>query len=265
VTLYDRIGSSYASTRVADPRIVDHLDMLLALPAGSAVADIGAGTGMYTNALAARGYRMIAVEPSAVMRNQAIAHPNVQWLESSAEGIPLADRSVDGVLSTLAVHHFRDLSEAVKEMIRITCGPVLLFTFDPVLRPDFWLYDYFPLLREEALRQYPSAERIRNELQVHGCESIQVVEFPLPRDLRDRFTAAGWGEPESYLDPEVRANMSPFRLMPEALVEEGVSRLRDVLKSGVWDAKYGHLRSHPELSVGYVFIRADALSAQPRV
>jgi ubiquinone/menaquinone biosynthesis C-methylase UbiE len=258
MALYDQIGQSYTGTRKADPRIVDHLEHLLDLSEGAVVADIGAGTGTYTNALASRGLRLIAVEPSAVMRDQSVSHPEVAWREGTAEVIPLPDRSVDGIMSTLAVHHFRDLPKAAGEMARISRdGPVVLFTFDPLLQLDFWLYCYFPVLREEALRHYPSTEQIQEALGASGWVSVTTTEFPLPRDLRDRFTAAGWNQPESYLDPSVRANMSPLRLMPEALVVEGVSRLRKDLASGAWDAEHGHLRTLPDLRVGYVFIRAS--------
>ena len=264
MALYDQIGQSYTGTRKADSRIVERLERLLDLSAGAVVADIGAGTGTYTNALASRGLRLIAVEPSAVMRDQSVTHPGVEWREGTAEAIPLPDSSVDGILSTLAVHHFRDLPKAAGEMTRISRGgPVVLFTFDPLLQPEFWLYRYFPALREQALRHYPSAERIQEALGASGWESITATEFPLPRDLKDGFTAAGWDQPESYLDPSVRANMSPFRLMPEAQVREGVSRLRDDLASGAWDAEHGYLRSLPELRVGYLFIRAGRAKNPP--
>ena len=46
---------------------------LLDLPADASIADIGAGTGNYANALAAAGYRVQAIEPSATMRAQATA------------------------------------------------------------------------------------------------------------------------------------------------------------------------------------------------
>ncbi len=263
--LYDRIGSSYASTRAADPRIVDTLEALLALPSGSVIADLGAGTGTYTYALASRGLQLIAVEPSAVMRDQAVPHPRVQWKQGSAEAIPLPDGSVDGVLSTLAVHHFHDLSRAMEEIVRVCRGgPVVFFTFDPSLHPEFWLYEYFPFLRESALRHYPPAERIGEALRACGCHSVSVMEFPLSRHPKDRFAAAGWAEPEIYLDPGVRANMSPFRLMPENLTEDGALRLRRDLDSGVWEAKYGHLKGLTELPVGYLFVRANTPIIQPR-
>jgi SAM-dependent methyltransferase len=255
VPLYDSIGGSYRNTRAADPRIADELTGRLGRRAGSRVADVGAGIGAYSNVLASRGLRVIAVEPSAVMRGQRTAHPGVHWIAGLAEAIPIADQAVEAVVCTLAVHHFGDPSSALREMVRISCGgPVVLFTFDPFLYPDFWLYDYFPALSDQARRRYPASERIRALLEGCGCESVEVTEFPLPRDLRDRFTASGWGEPEIYLDSSARANMSPFRLLPAADVDRGVSQLRQDLGSGKWDALYGHLRALPRLSVGYVFV-----------
>ncbi len=85
---------------------------LLGLPVGSVVADIGAGTGNYTNGLAEYGYKMKAIEPSEEMRNQALFSENVEYMDGSAESIPLADNSVDGVVSTLAITSFPSMIDA---------------------------------------------------------------------------------------------------------------------------------------------------------
>jgi SAM-dependent methyltransferase len=71
---YDRIGRGYSRHRAADPRIVGRLAQLLGPPENGAVVDVGAGTGNYA-ALAGRGYRVVAVEPSATMRDQAERSP----------------------------------------------------------------------------------------------------------------------------------------------------------------------------------------------
>jgi SAM-dependent methyltransferase len=77
---YNTIGKNTNVNRRADPRIVAALKALLDLPIGSLLADVGAGTGNYANALADLDYRVIAVEPSEVMRNQAVPRENVTWL-----------------------------------------------------------------------------------------------------------------------------------------------------------------------------------------
>jgi ubiquinone/menaquinone biosynthesis C-methylase UbiE len=53
--LYDQLGQGYSRTRRADARIVERIIDLLSLPVGSHIADVGAGTGNYSNALAAHG------------------------------------------------------------------------------------------------------------------------------------------------------------------------------------------------------------------
>ena len=54
--LYDTIGKNYIINRKADTRITTSIIELLDLPVGSLVADIGAGTGNYSNSLADKGY-----------------------------------------------------------------------------------------------------------------------------------------------------------------------------------------------------------------
>lgn len=70
MTLYNSIGEGYNATRQADERIVAKLISLLDLPTGSKIADVGAGTGNYSNAIAEAGYQVIAIEPSQVMQSQ---------------------------------------------------------------------------------------------------------------------------------------------------------------------------------------------------
>jgi protein-L-isoaspartate O-methyltransferase len=53
--LYNPIGKDYNKNRTAGPRILAAIKKLVALPEGSVIAEIGAGTGNYANALARRG------------------------------------------------------------------------------------------------------------------------------------------------------------------------------------------------------------------
>ena len=87
--LYDTVGKSYIITRKADTRITTNIIDLLDLPIGSLIADIGAGTGNYSNALANQGYSVIAIEPASVMRDQSLRHPMVKWISGTVESIPL--------------------------------------------------------------------------------------------------------------------------------------------------------------------------------
>ena len=83
------------------------------------VADVGAGTGKLTRQLHERGLDVVAVEPSAGMREQLRrAAPGVPVLGGTGERIPLADHSVDAVLVAQA-WHWVDPERAVPEVARV--------------------------------------------------------------------------------------------------------------------------------------------------
>jgi len=141
---YEQIGVDYNRHRVAEPSVVRELARLLGLSVGSCVADIGAGTGNYSNALAQCGFSIKAIEPSSVMRDQSLSNENIEWYAGTVEAIPLPDDSVQGVVSTLALHHFLSLEKVAIEMQRVCPnGPLVALTIDPRLGEDFWLSEYF--------------------------------------------------------------------------------------------------------------------------
>jgi len=87
-------------------------------PSGLVAADVGAGTGISSRALAARGVRVIAVEPNRAMRDAAAPDPRITWHDGTAEATGLADGAVDLVVAAQAFHWFRQ-REAVREFHRI--------------------------------------------------------------------------------------------------------------------------------------------------
>jgi SAM-dependent methyltransferase len=94
------------------------LDWLLPARA-TRVADVGAGTGKLTRQLRERGLDVIAVEPSAGMREQLRrVVPGAPALGGTGEQIPLADHSVDAVLVAQA-WHWVDPERAVPEVARV--------------------------------------------------------------------------------------------------------------------------------------------------
>ncbi|MFN3535909.1 MAG: class I SAM-dependent methyltransferase [Brevundimonas sp.] len=91
-----RLRDRYASVRFEEV----HGPLLPYLPApGAWVADIGAGSGRDAEALADRGYRVAAVEPSAAMRRHAglmDARKGVRWFDDRLPD--LADLRETGIL-----------------------------------------------------------------------------------------------------------------------------------------------------------------------
>lgn len=90
--------------------------------AGIDAVDIGAGTGIWTRSLAARGLRsVLAVEPNDDMRAQGIEgsrDTNIVWRKGSAEATGLPDHSAD-LVSMASSLHWADFDQACDEFHRI--------------------------------------------------------------------------------------------------------------------------------------------------
>ena len=112
-------ASAYSRARPGyPPEIVDRLVAAAGVQPGDAVADLGAGTGIFTALLAARGLRVAAVEPNAAMRAQAPEIPGVAWVDGSFESTGLDDASQRWVVAAQAFH-WADPPRALPEMHRV--------------------------------------------------------------------------------------------------------------------------------------------------
>lgn len=87
-------------------------------PAAIRAADVGAGTGISARQLAARGARVIAIEPNREMREAAASDPRVSWRTGTGEATGLDRCSLDLVLCAQAFHWFRQ-PQAVAEFHRV--------------------------------------------------------------------------------------------------------------------------------------------------
>src|SRR5215475_13038031 len=84
------------------------------------VVDIGAGTGAFAAAFSDWfGLTVVAVEPSAAMRDQIPRTPAIQVLEGNASALPLPDESADAAWLSLVIHHVPDLGAAAQEIRRV--------------------------------------------------------------------------------------------------------------------------------------------------
>lgn len=84
-------------------------------PQGRRVADLGAGTGIFTRLLREHGWDVVGIEPNAAMRGKATG---VRIVDGTAEATGLASASVDLVVGAQAFHWF-DLARTLPELDRI--------------------------------------------------------------------------------------------------------------------------------------------------
>jgi SAM-dependent methyltransferase len=234
-TDYSTLAVDYANVRRPDPRIGAQL--VAARGAAPTVLNVGAGTGSYEPT----DREVTAVEPSAEMRaKRDPALPPA--IDATADALPFEDDSFDAALAVLTVHHWPDLEAGLAEIRRVTRGPVVIMTADPGAIADLWLSDYSPEYEAVQRHRYPSLDRIAEALG--GRLAVRPLTIPL--DCRDGFVDAFYGRPEAMLDPAVRRAQSGWSFVAEDAQARFAARLSDDLDLGVWDERFGHLRTQPE-------------------
>jgi SAM-dependent methyltransferase len=242
---YDRLGIGYHLTRREDFRLASRIHA--ALGDARTVVNVGAGTGSYEP----RGRDVTAVEPSEVMIAQrpSDAAPVVRAV---AEALPFDDRSFDAGMALWTIHHWTDPQRGLAELRRVARRVVVHAVVSTVMN-DLWLTsDYWPGMARDR-RPEIQPEVVAAQLGGH----VRIEPLPIPRDCVDGFGEAYWARPEAYLESHIRAGMSCFQRLEIAELEEGLDRLESDLRSGAWDARYGHLRHTDELDCGHRLVIAD--------
>jgi SAM-dependent methyltransferase len=240
---YGAIGTSYARYRQPDPRIAARVSQ--ALGAARTVLNVGAGAGSYEP-----GDRQVTpVEPSASMRAQRPAGL-AEALDATAEHLPFPDGSFDAAMTTFSVHQWGDLRTGLREVRRVTRGPVVILTGDPERLRRFWLNEYAPEVIDTEARRYPSIEDLSAGLG--GPVAATVV--PVPLDCTDGFNEAYYGRPERLLDPGARLSCSAWSFVGADVHDRFTRDLSRDLADGTWDDRHGHLRSLPAFDGSLILV-----------
>jgi hypothetical protein len=231
---YALIGASFTTYRQPEPAIETLIHQ--ALGDAERILNLGAGAGSYEP----RDRKVTPVEPSATMRAQRPADL-APAINAAAESLPFPDHHFDAAMTTFSVHQWTNLTAGLREMRRVTTGPLIILTCDPILVQNFWLNDYAPEVLATEARRYPALPHIA---QILGG-TTRVLPVPIPLHCRDGFNEAYYGRPEMLLSPTARSACSAWSFVDEATSDHYVSSLREALETGAWDRRHGHLRTEP--------------------
>jgi SAM-dependent methyltransferase len=115
---WDELRREFYPTSTRD-RALDRLT----LGSGHVAADVGAGTGFLTEALVARGLKVLAIDRSASMLaalRRKFPDPGVvECRTGNADRIPIEDASVDLAMANMLLHHVEHPGRVLREMARI--------------------------------------------------------------------------------------------------------------------------------------------------
>jgi SAM-dependent methyltransferase len=243
---YGAIGTSYARYRRPDPRIAERVSR--ALGAARTVLNVGAGAGSYEPA----DRQVAPVEPSESMRAQRPAGLAAA-VDATAESLPFADGAFDAAMTTFSVHQWSDLRAGLREVRRVTRGPVVILTCDPGRLRRSWLNDYAPEVIDTEARRYPTVEAISEGLGLPVAATV----VPVPLDCTDGFNEAYYGRPEALLDPAARLSCSAWSFVGAAVHDRFCRDLGRDLADGTWDDRHGRLRSLPAFDGSLILVTSQ--------
>ncbi len=179
----------------------------------SVVADIGAGTGIFSRLLLERGSEVYCVEPNTDMRGQLetamAAYPRAHIVSAPAEATTLPDGSVDFITAAQAFHWF-DRAAFRREARRILRpgGKVILVWNNadrehPFMKAHDAVHDIFcPGYTDRTAAKQESPEEY-NDFFAHPC-TLHVFENTFETDL------------QGYVGRALSSSYAPKEGTPEA-------------------------------------------------
>ncbi|MBM0224793.1 class I SAM-dependent methyltransferase [Micromonospora sp. ATA51] len=155
---------------------------------GMRLLDLGCGTGSWSQAFRAwwPATDVLAVEPSAAMRERAIVSP---VFAGDAVDIPADDASIDAVWLSTVIHHVPDLPAAAREIRRVLKpgAPILIRSAFPGRHEGITLCRFWPEAITALNDTYPTVATIEavfaaSGFTTAGLESVAQISAPSLRE-----------------------------------------------------------------------------------
>lgn len=160
---YDVIAPKYDARYKQNPLtgVSRELHALVAQSQARDVLEVGCGTGHWVNELHPLAPRVVGLDYSFGMLEQAQAQNEALLLTNGdANHLPYPSASFDLVLSLNALQHYTDQRAFITETRRLLRpgGALAIVNLDPHIGHDRWyLYDYFDGVKDIDLRRFPSS------------------------------------------------------------------------------------------------------------
>ena len=161
---------------------------------GQTIVDLAGGTGDVAALMAGPDRSVTVCDPSLPMMDvgRARAHLHVQWLEGTAERIPLATASVDTVTIAFGIRNVTRIEDALAEMLRVLKpgGRFLCLEFSTphaAVRPFYNLFSFTVIPRlgawiarapeaysylVESIRRFPDQRAFKTLIEQAGYTDV---------------------------------------------------------------------------------------------
>jgi ubiquinone/menaquinone biosynthesis C-methylase UbiE len=186
----------------------------------SIILDLGCGTGLYTvGLLEETGATTCGFDPVPEMVGQARNKLHgVHWFNAMGEQMPLRPDVLDCVFSSQVWHHIEDKQGTADECGRVlrAGGHVVIRTISHEQLHEKVVFEYFPEIKANQLRVYPSNEDFR-----HYFGGARFRETVFHAYSLERYQPV-----EEFVKIAEKRLWSMFRLISEEGLRRGVEELR---------------------------------------
>ncbi len=117
------------------------LSSVIKLESGMLFADFGCGSGVFTNILKQKKFRIMGIDLNHKILQAGKHKYDIEFINGDVEDLPLKSESIDVVLFSGMLHHLPDKSLCAEEVFRVLKPGGAFVGFDPnKANPFMWLY-----------------------------------------------------------------------------------------------------------------------------
>lgn len=195
--------------------VVEFFKKSLGLELNHSIADIGSGTGIFTQLFLEKGYQVLGVEPNDDMRKAAeelltkyISKKKFISINATAEKTSLASQSVDFIIAAQAFHWFAPIlfQRESKRILRKNGWAVLIWNSRIIEGDSFHeAYEDFIQKHSTGFKEIHRQWREKSDMNIYfheyeeqSFDNLQEVDFA---GLSGRYLsssyAPSWGTPEA--------------------------------------------------------------------
>lgn len=223
----DRVDN-YVKYRPSYPHeILTYLKDECQLQPGSVIADIGAGTGIFSKLLLDEGYQVKAIEPNQDMLAAAkltlSCHENFKPVDGIAEATTLEESSVDCIVCAQAFHWFNNGRTRVEfeRILKPGRKAALIWNNRSTVADDF-LKAYDELLKNESIDYNKVNHQKIKDIDFKAFfkdGNYQLKKFP-NEQVFDEEGLIGRAFSSSYVPPENTAEGNKFLAMLKGIFDK---------------------------------------------
>jgi SAM-dependent methyltransferase len=186
--VYDESLPSHVMDHYLDKRtrfIQDHV------PAGSAVLDVGCGTGVLAERLLIEGYDVTGADPfEAMLEVMRKRDPRLKTVHAPGQDLPFPDDTFDLTYCVAVMHHVadpKDVRDTLAEMCRVTKpgGQVLVWDHNP--RNPYWPILMRRVPQDTGAERLIPEQEILDGLAAGGAEVMEATSLGMMPDFTPSF------------------------------------------------------------------------------